>query len=110
MSHLHPWTAARYPGASRDSRMDRRRKLWTWRLGAAELDVRDGAGAALTPAAIDWTGCERPPGRPAESTARDVSVLVRVTGEERTALQRAADAAGAPLSTWVREQALRAAR
>mgnify|MGYP001578640282 CR=1 FL=1 len=52
-------------------------------------------------------------GRPV-TTGRGVragrQILVRVSAEEYDALQRAAERAGEPLSAWVRERALRAAR
>lgn len=102
-----PWTEVRYDGDSRDHAATRRRKLLDWRAGSIRLSVRDG----LTPDRVDWTGCERPPGRPAVAGSRAGSpILVRVSDAEREALQRAADGAGEPLSTWVRDAALKAAR
>lgn len=54
---------------------------------------------------------QRPPGRPPETgTTRSTPILVRLTPEEREALQSVADAAGEPLASWVRDVALRAAR
>lgn len=56
---------------------------------------------------------KHPGGRPV-TTGRGLPsarpILVRVSDEEREEIQAAADRAGQPLSTWVREQALRAAR
>jgi uncharacterized protein (DUF1778 family) len=47
---------------------------------------------------------------PVTGTTRTRSILMRVTDAELERLQRAADAAGEPLTTWVRQAALRAAR
>lgn len=41
---------------------------------------------------------------------RETLIRVLTTEEERDELQRAADAAGLPISTWVRSVALSAAR
>lgn len=102
-----PWTEVRYDGDSRDHAATRRRKLLDWRAGSIRLSVRDG----LTPDRVDWTGCERPPGRPAVAGSRAGSpILVRVSDDERAALTRAAEAAGEPLSTWLRETGLRGAK
>jgi hypothetical protein len=110
MIAMYPWTAVRYDGASRDTRIDRRRRLWAWRDGAVDMVARDAQGRELTIDAIDWTGCERPRGRPWEAGSRGGSpILVRVSDDERERLQSAADEAGEPLSTWVRDVALRAA-
>lgn len=107
----YPWASVRYTGASRDSREDRRRKLWAWRDGAIDLSPTDAAGTVLTPDVVDWSGCDRPPGRPAEAGSRvGPPVLVRVSVDERAELESAAGQAGEPLSTWIREAALRAAR
>lgn len=104
---MTPWTQVRYDGDSRASQATRRRKLLDWRAGAVKLSVRDG----LTPDRVDWTGCERPPGRPAVAGSRAGSpILVRVSDDERAALTRAAEAAGEPLSTWLRETGLRDAK
>lgn len=49
-------------------------------------------------------------GRPPETgTTRSTPILVRLTPDERKALQEAADAAGEPLAAWVRDVAKRAA-
>lgn len=52
----------------------------------------------------------RPVGRPpVTGTTRTRSILMRVTDAEIETLQRAADRADEPLTTWVRRAALRAA-
>lgn len=88
-------------------------------IGLYQGTTRDGARqwCALAAAAIereqergDTFG--RPVGRPV-TTGRGVragkQVLVRLSTEEHAALLAAADAAGWPLSTWMRVVALRAA-
>lgn len=106
---LIPWTSLRLPGGSRDTKLARRRRLWAWRDGASEMAPTDAEGRALTPAEVSWEGCERAPGRPAEAGARSEAVLVRLLPAELSACQAAAGRAGRPLSTWVREAAVREA-
>lgn len=112
MAHLYPWTAVRIPGGSRDTKLTRRRRLWAWRDGAdPELAPTDGAGRLLAPEDLDWSGCDRPPGRPAEAGSRaGAPILVRVSADERATLEAAAERAGEPLSTWLRDAGLRGAR
>ena len=43
---------------------------------------------------------------PATGTTRSTPILVRLTPDEREAMQRAADAAGEPLASWVRAVAM----
>lgn len=49
-------------------------------------------------------------GRPAEGRKRANWVLVGFTDEERAICQSGADAAGKPLTTWLRELGLNAAK
>lgn len=53
----------------------------------------------------------KPVGRPpVTGTTRKRSILMRVTDAELAALQAAADAAGEPLTTWARDELLRATK
>lgn len=50
-------------------------------------------------------------GRPPKSDARmGIPILVRVSATERATLQAAADRAGKPLSSWIRDTALSSAK
>lgn len=105
----HRWSELRYPGFTLERAAQQRRKLMAWRSGAMALSVRAPTGKLVEPEEIDWEGFAPPTGRPpAGPVSRDIPVLMRVSAEERDQLQRAARAAGLPLSTWMRGVALAA--
>jgi uncharacterized protein (DUF1778 family) len=49
-------------------------------------------------------------GRPPSDNPRSVVLSVRVTADEAARLSKAADAAGVPVTAWIRDRALAAAR
>lgn len=118
-----PWTTVRIytPGSRRPTTRltpeARAGLLRSWAEGSRVYVTRvTGAdGDELDPRDVDWTGLEPPParrpGRPQTARGRGgAQVLLRLTADERDALQRAADAAGEPLAAWARGQLLRLAR